>query len=215
MLLDIVFEIIKYTDIETSYKLVTVYPSIRNNYLCNYYIIFIKKYCKKIKINLNLSIFNLKQLKNIYNSLNVLYKNKVFDIKFNINDIMTSLCSIQEETILFNILLNKILSITAINTNYLIDICIKNNNINKLKIIDKKQRHTNLIINKNTIGNLMKTKQYKMIKLIFHLYLGEQINLKIYFTEIFNNFDYNNSECLSLCKKLSTENNNKLFNYYL
>lgn len=210
MLLDIIFEILRYTDIETSYKLISNYPSIRKINPLYYYTIFINKYCKKIKFSLNLKVFNINQLENIYDSL--------YDLNINLSNnkcktkMLEYLCKIEDESILFRILLSKMLKDNILtNTNYLINECIKNNNFNKLKIINEKKKHSNLLINKTSICNLMKNKQYKMIKLIFHLYLGEQINLRIYFNQIYNNFDYNNNECLSLCKKLSLENNNIIF----
>ena len=67
-----------------------------------------------------------------------------------------------------------------------------------------------IVISKDYIRNLLKNKHYLMLDKIIELFLGDKINMYIYFNEIYNNFDTSTRNCNSLFKYLTNENKLKL-----
>lgn len=208
MNIDIIFEITKYTDIESTTRLKNVFLFYDIEFI--YYRIIINKYCKIIEIDFNINRFNIEELKYICISLNDIYVSNRYDL----NSILRYLL-IKKEKILFKLLLNKITDIDYISLVYF---CISKNYVKKLNLIEryyKKKYNIPFIIRKELIGSLMIGKLYSMVKSIINIYLGDTINWNLYFNEIYNNFNYKNRECLRLLEYLSESNIFKIKNKML
>ena len=116
------------------------------------------------------------------------------------------------------------------NLNYqkIINVCIQQKDVRFLVFINEKmleqykktesqsesQSLSNdenfIIITKEQVRIAMINKNFKVLVKVIELYLDEYINLKMYFNEILNNFDYNEPNCLKILKFLNDENKQKL-----
>lgn len=112
------------------------------------------------------------------------------------------------------------------NLNYqmIINCCIQQKNMCCLELIHSKMllqnqllRNTgripkHILISKESVRSLMKTKGYTMLAKIIELYLRDIININGYVNEIIYNFDYNNKDCLKLLDYLNNKNQNIIMN---
>jgi len=67
-----------------------------------------------------------------------------------------------------------------------------------------------IIISKDYFRNLIKNRNYAMLDKIIELFLGDKINMSIYFNEIYDNFDTSTRECDNLFNHLTNINRLKL-----
>jgi hypothetical protein len=66
-----------------------------------------------------------------------------------------------------------------------------------------------IIISKDYFRNLLKNNNYVILDKIIELFLGDKINMYIYFNEIYNNFD-KSANCNNLFHYLTDKNRTKL-----
>jgi hypothetical protein len=116
----------------------------------------------------------------------------------------------------------KKMSIYKFKLNYqkVINICITNNKIECLELINIKMLEQNylltegrgdkIIISREYIRLLMKNNSYKMLEKIIQLYLREMINLNIYMHEICTSFNYKSDECMNLLKYMNEMNKKRI-----
>lgn len=106
-----------------------------------------------------------------------------------------------------------------INYQMIITCCIQNKSIEYLELINLKMQEQNkflresgrggvtpLMITKEHVRGLMKSKSYKMLDKVIRLYLKELININGYVIEIINNFDKDNKDCMQLLEHLNGKN---------
>lgn len=108
-----------------------------------------------------------------------------------------------------------------LNYQMIITCCIQQKTIDYLELINIKMKEQNqrlrasgrggvlpVMITKEHVRSLMKSKSYKMLERIINLYLKDVINIYGYVNEIINNFDTKNTDCLQLLKYLNDKNKN-------
>lgn len=99
-----------------------------------------------------------------------------------------------------------------LNYQRLINTCLEYPNNKVISIVykqmNKQENNEPVIIKKEYIINLMEHKQYKIIEQIIALYLGDNINMPIYFKEILKLYDKNNKDCVRLSFYFSEEYKN-------
>lgn len=129
-----------------------------------------------------------------------------------ITDIVCYIIKMKDMAILYNIYNKQKIYKFKLNYQKIINVCIERKDIELLDIINKKMCEQNyynpipLIITKESIRFLMKTKSYTMLTRVIELYLKDMINLNSYVNEILFNFDYNNVECKKLLNYLNDKN---------
>ena len=102
-----------------------------------------------------------------------------------------------------------------LNYQKIINVCMQQSYVKYLELIYEKMNIQNkllksnnleinhIIISKDYVHILMKNKYYDVLECVIQLYLGNLVNMGLYFNEIYNNY---NKECSQLLKYFSKKN---------